>query len=81
MYIYVVREGGCDYLRTHVFIRMYAILLSRAWDHVGSQKKVRKQSEGLNLESESYFIRARIPQRHASDLRNLQGLSPELPQS
>ena len=60
---------------------MYAILLSRAWDHVGSQTKIRKGFEGLNLESESYFIRPRIPQRHASDLRNFQGLNPEVLES
>ena len=29
------------------------------------------------MKSESYFIWARIPQRHASNLRNLQGLNPE----
>ena len=76
-YIYVVRQGGCE----HLFVHMYIICLSRAWGQVGSQKKKGKGSEGLNLESESYFIRARIPQRHASDLRNLQGLNPELPDS
>ena len=29
----------------------------------------------------SYFIWARIPQRHASNLRNLQGLNREIPDS
>ena len=32
-------------------------------------RKIRKR-EGLNLKSESYLILARIPQRHASNLRN-----------
>ena len=77
-YIYIVCEGGCDYLRTYLFILMYAILLSRAWDHVGSQDKIRKRAEGHNLKSKSYFTRARIPQRHASNSRNLQGLNPEV---
>ena len=76
-YIYVVRRGGCDYL----FVYTHVLLLSRAWDHVGPLGKIRKRAEGLKLKTESYFIRARIPQRHASDLRNLQGLNPELPQS
>ena len=58
-YVYVVREGGCDYLHTYLFIRMYAILLSRAWDHVGSQDKVRKRAEGLELKSSSYFLDGR----------------------
>ena len=76
-YTYVVREGGCDYLRTYLFIHMYAILLSRAWDHP-KIKYVRKRAEGLKLKSKSYFIRTRIPQQHASNLRNLQGLNPEV---
>ena len=53
--IYVVREGGCDYLRTYLFIRMYAILLSRAWNHAGSQDKIRKRADGLKLKSKSYM--------------------------
>ena len=76
-YVYIVRQGGCDYL----FVYTYVILLSRAWDHVGSQNKIRKRGEGLNLKSEYYFIRARIPERHASNLRNLQGLNPEILES
>ena len=55
-YIYAVREGGCDCLRAYLFMRMYAILLSQAWDHVGSQDKIRKRTEGLKLKSKSYFI-------------------------
>ena len=55
-YIYEVREGGCEYSRTYLFIRMYASLLSRAWDHVGSQDKIRKRAEGFKLKSKSYFI-------------------------
>ena len=65
-----------------IYVRMCSYVctqfLSRAWDHVGSQDKIRKRAEGLKLKSKSYFIRARIPQRHASNLRNLQGLSPEV---
>ena len=76
-YIYVVRQGGCDYL----FVYTYVLLLSRAWDHVGSQDKIRKRAEGLKLKSKYNFIWARIPQRHASNLRNLQGLSPEVLES
>ena len=41
----------------------------------------RKRAEGLKLKSKSYFIWARIPQRHASNLRNLQGLNPEVLES
>ena len=51
-YIYVVRQGGCDYL----FVYTYVLLLNRAWDHVGSQDKIRKRAEGLILKSKSYFI-------------------------
>ena len=76
-YIYVVRQGGCVYL----FVYTCVVLLSRAWGHVGSQDKIRKRAEGLNLNSESYFIRARIPERHASNLRNLQDLNPEVLES
>ena len=76
-YIYIVRQGGCD----HLFVYTYVVLLSRAWDHIGSQDKMIKRAEGLNLKSESYSIRARIPQRHASNLRNLQGLNPEVLES
>ena len=76
-YIYVVRQGGCDYLS----VSTYVLLLSRAWDHVGSQDKIRKRAEGLKMKSKSYFIWARIPQRHASNLRNLQGLNPEILES
>ena len=64
--MYVVRHGGCDYL----FVYTYVLLLSRAWDHVGFQDRTRKRAEGLKLKSKSYFIWARIPQRHASNLRN-----------
>ena len=32
-------------------------------------RKIRKRAEGLNLKSESYLILARIPKRHASNLR------------
>ena len=64
-YIYIVRQGGCD----HLFVYTYVLLLSRAWDHVGSRDKIRKRAEGLKLKSKSYFIWARIPQRHASNLR------------
>ena len=73
-YIYVVRQGGCDYW----FVYTYVLLLSLAWDHVGSQDKMRKHAERLKLKSKSYFIWARKPQRHASSLRNLQGLNPEV---
>ena len=76
-YIYVVRQGGCDYL----FVYTYVLLLSRAWDHVGSQDKIRKRAEGLKLKSKFYFIWARIPQQHASNLRNLQGLNREVLES
>ena len=48
---------------------------------VGSQDEIRKHAEGLKLKSKSYFIWARIPQRHASNLRNLQGLNPEVLES
>ena len=75
--IYVVRQGGCD----DSFVHTYVIILSRAWDRVGSQDEIRKRAEGFDLKSKSCFIRARIPQRHAPDLRNLQGLNPELPKS
>ena len=76
-YIYVVRQGGCDYS----FVYTYVMFLGRAWDYVGSQDKIRKRAEGLNFKSEAYFIRARIPQRHASNLRNLQGRNPEVLES
>ena len=51
-YIYVVRQGGCDYL----FVYTYVLLLGRAWDHVGSQDRIRERAEGLKLKSKSYFI-------------------------
>ena len=64
-----------------MFVYTYVLLLSRAWGHVGPQDEIRKRAEDLNLKTGSYFIRARIPERRASNLRKLQGLNPELPQS
>ena len=82
-YVHIRSSSGrlrlFTYEFVHMYVRMYAILLSRAWDHVGPQKKIRKRAEGLNLRSESYLILARIPKRHASNLRNLQGLNPKFP--
>ena len=76
-YIYVVRQGGCDY----VLVCTYVLLLSRAWDHVASQDKIKKRAEGLESKSKCYVIWARVPQRRASSLRNLHGLNPEVLES
>ena len=54
------------------------LLSCRAWDHVGSQDKIRKRAEGLKLKSKSYFIWACIPQRHTSNLRKLLDLLPKV---
>ena len=79
IYIYLHLRSSPGWLR--LFVYTYVLLLSRAWVHVGSQNEIRKRAEGLELKSKSYFIWARIPQRHASNLRNVQGPNPELLES
>ena len=83
IYIYIYTPTYTYFVRAAAIIDL--LILSNSFGpSLGScwvPEKIRKRAEGLNLKSESYFIRARIPQRHESDLRNLQGLNLELTHS
>ena len=75
IYIYVHIRSSSGRLRlftyafVHTYVRTYVRnIFEPSLGSCWAPEKIRKR-EGLNLKSESYLILARIPKRHASNLR------------